>query len=183
MHGGGSMSATLMDLSDDQLLRALHDEHAHALWTYVVGLTRGDRAKAQDVVQETLLRAWRTPSVLDQSHGSARGWLYTVARRIVIDEWRSTRSRPEVITDEVPESVGSRPDALAEQTVDRALVVAAMRTLSPEHRDVILECYFRGSSVAAAATALGIPPGTVKSRTHYALRALRLALDEMGVGQ
>ena len=175
------MSATLVDLSDDQLLRTLHDEHAHALWTYVVRLTGGDRAKAQDVVQETLLRAWRTPSVLDQSQGSPRGWLYTVARRIVIDDWRSSRTRPEVVTDELPEPRRSGElDAIAEHTVDRELVVAALRTLSTEHREVILECYFRGSSVAEAAATLGIPPGTVKSRTHYALRALRLAIDEMG---
>jgi RNA polymerase sigma-70 factor (ECF subfamily) len=174
------MSATLVDLSDEQLLRTLHDEHAHALWTYVVRLTRGDSAKAQDVVQETLLRAWRTPAVLDQSRGSARGWLYTVARRIVIDEWRSTRSRPELVTDLVPEPASAEPDAVAQRTVDRELVVAALRTLSDEHRDVVLECYFRGSSVAEAAAALGIPPGTVKSRTHYALRALRAAINDMG---
>jgi RNA polymerase sigma-70 factor (ECF subfamily) len=107
--------------------------------------------------------------------------LYTVARRIVIDDWRSARIRPEVITDELPEprSTGIT-DVVGDQTVDRELVVAALRTLSPEHRDVILECYFRGSSVAEAAQTLGIPPGTVKSRTHYALRALRLALEEMG---
>lgn len=177
------MSATLVDLSDDELLRTLHDEHAHALWTYVVRLTRGDRAKAQDVVQETLLRAWRTPAVLDQSRGSARGWLYTVARRIVIDDWRASRSRPELITDELPEPPPSESDTIATRTVDRELVVAALRTLSDDHRDVVLECYFRGSSVAEAARSLGIPPGTVKSRTHYALRALRLAIDEMGGGQ
>jgi RNA polymerase sigma-70 factor (ECF subfamily) len=175
------MSATLVDLSDDQLLRTLHDEHAHALWTYVVRLTGGDRAKAQDVVQETLLRAWRTPSVLDQSKGSPRGWLYTVARRIVIDDWRSSRTRPEIITDDLPEPrrVGEL-DTIAQHAVDRDLVVSALRTLSPEHREVIVECYFRGASVAEAAAALSIPPGTVKSRTHYALRALRLAIDEMG---
>ena len=180
MSADGAMSATLVDLSDEQLLRTLHDEHAHALWAYVVRLTRGDQAKAQDVVQETLLRAWRTPSVLDQSRGSARGWLYTVARRIVIDDWRATRSRPEYVTDEVPEPAATEPDAVAQRTVDRDLVVAALKTLSDEHRDVVLECYFRGSSVAEAAEALGIPAGTVKSRTHYALRALRAAIEQMG---
>jgi RNA polymerase sigma-70 factor (ECF subfamily) len=163
--------------SEADLLRALHDEHAHVLWAYVVRLTGGDRARAQDVVQETLLRAWRNPSVLDQSAGSARGWLFTVARRIVIDDWRTARSRSELVTDRVPErSVAD----MTEQMVDRQLVTAALRTLSAEHRDVIMECYFRGSSVAEAAETLGIPPGTVKSRTHYALRALRLALEEMG---
>ena len=166
-----------MGSTDADLLRALHDEHAGPLWSYVVTLTNGDRGKAQDVVQETLLRAWRNPQVLDQSRGSARGWLYTVARRIVIDEWRAAKARPETVTDTLPE----RPAADAtEQLVDRQIVVAALRTLSPEHRDVVLECYFRGSSVAEAAQRLGIAPGTVKSRSHYALRALRLAIDEMG---
>ena len=92
-----------MATSEADLLRALHDEHARALWAYVVNLTNGDRGRAQDVVQETLLRAWRNPQVLDQSRGSARGWLFTVAKRIVIDEWRATRSRPEYVTDDVPE--------------------------------------------------------------------------------
>jgi RNA polymerase sigma-70 factor, ECF subfamily len=162
---------------DGELLRALHDEHAGALWSYVVGLTNGDRAQAQDVVQETMLRAWRNPQILVQTTGSARGWLFTVAKRIVIDEWRTARSRRERVTERLPER--PVPDA-ADRTVDRHIVLAAMRTLSIEHRAVLHECYFRGSSVAEAAAALGIPVGTVKSRSHYALRALRLALDELG---
>jgi RNA polymerase sigma-70 factor, ECF subfamily len=172
--GQGGRAVTSEDAA---LLRTLHDEHAHALWSYVVGLTNGDRMQAQDVVQETLLRAWRNPQVLAQTQGSARGWLYTVAKRIVIDEWRTSRSRREWVTGEVPER--ATPDA-TEQAVDRQLVLAAMQGLSLEHREVLHECYFRGSSVAEAAATLGIPPGTVKSRTHYALRALKLALDEMG---
>ncbi|MDQ2750452.1 MAG: sigma-70 family RNA polymerase sigma factor [Pseudonocardiales bacterium] len=166
-----------MATSEADLLRALHDEHARALWSYVVNLTNGDRGRAQDVVQETMLRAWRNPQVLDQSRGSARGWLFTVAKRIVIDEWRATRSRPEYLTDEVPEQPVSDG---TEQAVDHHVVTAAMRTLSLEHREVLLECYLRGASVAQASKTLGVPPGTIKSRTHYALRALRLALDEMG---
>lgn len=166
-----------MATSEAELLRALHDEHARALWSYVVNLTNGDQGKAQDVVQETLLRAWRNPQVLDQSQGSARGWLFTVAKRIVIDEWRAARSRPEYLTDEVPEQ--SVADA-TDRAVDHQVVTAAMRTLSLEHREVLLECYLHGASVAQAAATLGVPPGTVKSRTHYALRALRLALEEMG---
>jgi RNA polymerase sigma-70 factor (ECF subfamily) len=166
--------------SESELLRALHDEHAGVLWAYVVRLTNGDRGRAQDVVQETMLRAWRNPQVLDQSRGSARGWLFTVARRIVIDEWRTTRHRAEYVTDMLPEV----PVADAtEQVADRELVVAALRTLSEEHREVLVEMYFRGSSVAQAAEALGVPPGTVKSRSHYALRALRLAIEELGGGR
>ncbi|HEY2166890.1 MAG TPA: sigma-70 family RNA polymerase sigma factor [Jatrophihabitantaceae bacterium] len=170
-HGGVVAS------SEAELLRTLHDQHAGALWAYAVNLTNGDRAKAQDVVQETMLRAWRNPQVLDQSGGSARGWLFTVARRIVIDDWRASRSRPEFVFGDMPEpAVADNTD----QTVDRQLVLAALRLLSTEHREVLHECYFRGSSVAEAAKALGIPAGTVKSRTHYALRALRSALEDMG---
>jgi RNA polymerase sigma-70 factor, ECF subfamily len=91
-------------------------------------------------------------------------------------EWWRTR-RPETVTDRLPEQ--SARDA-AEQVVNRHQVAAALRRLSQEHRDVLRECYFRGSSVAQAAEALGIAPGTVKSRTYYALRALRLAMEELG---
>jgi RNA polymerase sigma-70 factor (ECF subfamily) len=160
---------------DGDLLRALHDQHGTALWAYVVGLTNGDRARAQDVVQETMLRAWRNPHVLGQQTGSARGWLFTVAKRIVIDDWRTARSRRERTVEQLPEQ--PVPDQ-TEHIFDRHLVGAAL--LSPEHQAVLLECYFRGSSVAEAAAALGVPPGTVKSRTHYALRALRLAVEELG---
>jgi RNA polymerase sigma-70 factor (ECF subfamily) len=88
-----------------------------------------------------------------------------------------------VVTDDVPEPVAANPDAIAQRVVDRDLVVAALRTLSDEHRAVVLETYFRGSSVAEAAAALGIPPGTVKSRLHYALRALRTTMGEMEGGE
>jgi RNA polymerase sigma-70 factor (ECF subfamily) len=162
---------------DSELLRALHDEHGHALWSYVVGLTNRDRGRAQDVVQETMLRAWRNPAVLERTGGSGRSWLLTVAKHIVVDEWRSASRRPEVVTDHVPEQT---VEDTAQQTVDRQLVLSALGTLSTEHRQVLLECYFRGASVAEAAETLGLAPGTIKSRTHYALHALRRAIDEMG---
>jgi RNA polymerase sigma-70 factor (ECF subfamily) len=162
---------------DDSLLRALHDAHGPALWHFALQLTRGDHARAQDVVQETMLRAWRTPRVLAQTEGSVRGWLFTVARRIVIDEWRAARTRPEQLADVVPER--PLPDVTGAM-LDRSLMLAALRMLSAEHREVLFECYYRGATVAQAAATLGIPPGTVKSRAHYGLRALKLALAELG---
>jgi hypothetical protein len=114
---------------ESELLRALHDEHAHSLLSYVVALTNSDRSRAQDVVQATLLRAWRNPAVLERTGGSGRGWLFTVARRIVIDQWRSASRRPEVLTDHVPEHA---VEGTAQQTVDRQLVRAVLQTLSIE---------------------------------------------------
>jgi RNA polymerase sigma-70 factor (ECF subfamily) len=159
-------------------MRALHDEHARPLWAYALRLTGGDRARAEDVVQESLLRAWRHPEVLEPGRGSARSWLFTTARRIVIDEWRARSVRPEVVTADLPE-VASPDDA--EAAVQGWLVAAALGRLSPEHRQVLVECFYLGHTVAEAADRIGIPPGTVKSRTHYALRALRLVFEEMGV--
>jgi RNA polymerase sigma-70 factor, ECF subfamily len=161
-----------------ELMRVLHDEHAGALWAYSLRLTGGDRERAADVVQEAMLRAWRHPEVLDPSRGSARSWLFTTARRIVIDDWRARSVRPEVVTSEVPDVPG--PDG-TDDAVQSWLVAEALSRLTPEHRAVLLECFYRGCSVAEASARLGIPAGTVKSRTHYALRALRLALEELGV--
>lgn len=167
-----------MTANRTDLLRELHDEHAGQLWAFVVRLTGGDRARAEDVVQETLLRAWQSPDVLEAPERARRAWLFTVARHLVIDEWRSAHSRHEVTWASPPDVVvGDETDAALEAWV----VAEALSRLSGEHRGVIIECYYRGRSVADAAARLGIPEGTVKSRTHYALRAMRLALDEMGV--
>ncbi|WP_432495293.1 sigma-70 family RNA polymerase sigma factor [Kineococcus gypseus] len=165
--------------ADEELVRALHAEHAGALFGYVLSLT-GDRAHAQDVVQETLLRAWRHPAAMDPATGSNRAWLFTVARRLVLDERRSARARRESVRAEVPEEQVLDE---SERVLQQWVVAQALQRLTPEHRAVLRECYFRGRSVAEAARVLGVPAGTVKSRTHYALRSLRLALQEMGVGR
>jgi RNA polymerase sigma-70 factor (ECF subfamily) len=158
-------------------LRALADAHSAAVWRYVVHLT-GDPAGADDVVQETLLRAWRTPAILAQAPESTRGWMFTVARHLVIDEVRSARRRHELVVDEVPERVErDRTDALFETL----LVEEALAGLGIEHRSVIVHAYYGGRSIAEVARELAIPEGTVKSRLHYGLRALRLALQEKGV--
>src|SRR4051812_25226122 len=173
--GGGDRSTA----ADEELLRALWTEHGGPLLAYATRLTGGDRQRAEDIVQETMLRAWRHPEALQADRGSPRPWLCTVARNIAVDAHRSRQARP-------PE-VG--PDALSlvavPDDVDRVLeawiVSDALRALSPEHREVIVETYSRGKSVADAAATLRVPAGTVKSRTYYALRALRLELTERGV--
>jgi RNA polymerase sigma-70 factor (ECF subfamily) len=167
--------------NDIKLIQQLHDEHATVLFQYCLRLTNQDHGLAEDVVQETMLRGWRHLSELDKSQGSVRGWLFTVARNLVIDEWRSRRSRVELVFADVPDAA---PGADQTDWLLQAWVVAeAVTRLSPDHRAVLLECYYRDASVEDAARRLGIPNGTVKSRTHYALRALRLALEEMGMGR
>jgi RNA polymerase sigma-70 factor, ECF subfamily len=168
-------------MSDDEvaLMQQLHDEHASALWRHCLRLTGSDRGRAEDLLQETLLRAWRHRSVLDGPPAAVRSWLLTVSRNLLIDEWRSRRSRSELSVAEVPERVD--PVDRTDQLLQSWVVAEAVTRLSPDHRAVLLECYYGGRSVAEAAERLGIPEGTVKSRTHYALRALRLALEELGV--
>lgn len=159
------------------VLRELHDLHAKALWRYAVHLTR-NASNADDIVQETLLRAWRTPHILEQDPSTARAWLFTVARNLVIDEARSARSRHESVTAEPPEqAIEDRTDEL----FDTLLVAEALDGLSDDHRTVIERAYYGGRNTAELALELGIAEGTVKSRLHYGLRALRLALQERGV--
>ncbi|MEQ6903776.1 sigma-70 family RNA polymerase sigma factor [Nocardioides sp. YIM 152588] len=168
-------------MTDDheQLMRALHDEHGAALWGYCLHLTDRDPVRAQDVCQETLVRAWQHPEVFARTPSAARGWLFTVARNIVIDEWRARKVRPETVMAEPPDARAEQDRV--DQLLDRWVLAEAMATLSEDHRRVLFECYFQGRSVADAAGRLGVPAGTVKSRAHYALRALRLALEELGV--
>ena len=171
---------------DEERLRALYDQYASQLLGYALRQLHGDRQAAEDIVQETLLRAWTHPEALDPERGSARAWLFAVARNLVIDSVRARRSRPhEIGAERLGEDwAGSVPDESAdayELTLDAMQLAEALGTLSEEHRSVLMETYYRGASVAEAAKVLGVPPGTVKSRTYYALRALRSAFAERGL--
>ncbi|MFE9257773.1 sigma-70 family RNA polymerase sigma factor [Streptomyces sp. NPDC006879] len=165
-------------------LAQLQREHGKALHGFLVGLTHGDAQRAEDLVQETLLRAWQHPEALESEHESVRPWLFTVARRLAIDALRARMSRPqEVATDvmEAPVTRLSPADPLA-GSVTALDVRRAVRSLGREHRDVLVQVYFCDRSVAETAQVLGIPAGTVKSRTYYALRELRRGLSGYGHG-
>ena len=175
---GGSGSAAAPDtVADEAYIRALYAEHGGALLRYALHLTGGDKQRAEDLVQETVLRAWRHPAALVDR--PARPWLFAVARNLAVDAYRARQSRPPEVGQGALELVPAADDA------DRALeswaVAEALAALRPDHRRVLIETYYKGCSVAEAAATLGIPAGTVKSRTFYALKALKLALEERGL--
>jgi RNA polymerase sigma-70 factor (ECF subfamily) len=161
----------------EAFLRAVHAEHGRAMLAHAMRLT-GDRGRAEDIVQEALVRAWQNSDTLGRDARPLRPWLFTVISHLAVDQSRRRRARPpEVAIDEGAELTA--PDAL-----DRALeswqLAGHVAALSEEHRAVLIELYYRDRTVQQAATVLGIPAGTVKSRSFYALRALRLALEEHG---
>ncbi len=173
---GGARSSRRIS-SDEELVRELYAEHAGPLLRYAVHLMSGDRQRAEDIVQETLLRAWQHPEAI--AGRPARPWLFAVARNLAIDSYRARKARPHEVG-EAALGAQTVPDD-AERALESWAVADALTALRPEHRRVLLETYYRGKSVAEAAAALGVPAGTVKSRTFYALRALRLALEERGL--
>lgn len=152
-----------------QLLYRLISEHSKALLAYTETLLN-DHHLAEDIVQETLIRAWRHTDQLYSTEGSIRGWLLTVARNLAIDRLRSAACRHESVGAEDRDIV--QPDH-ADLVATTAEAVALLRNLSVEHREVLLYTYMGGRTVKETAHILGVPVGTVKSRQHYALTLLR----------
>jgi RNA polymerase sigma-70 factor, ECF subfamily len=154
----------------DAAIRQLYFRHAKALHGYAERFCT-DRASADDVVQETFIRAWRHLPKLRADDRPVGPWLFRVARNLLIDANRAARSHP-VLLQAPPEDAGG-PDSALDQVLDRDLLSAALQHLSPAQRAVLIEAFYNGGSLAAVARELGIPHGTVRSRMHYALQALR----------
>ncbi|MEW2512783.1 sigma-70 family RNA polymerase sigma factor [Streptomyces sp. NPDC046870] len=153
----------------DELLHTLVSDHAKALLAYAEKLLR-DRHLAEDIVQETLIRAWPHTERLYSTEGSVRGWLLTVTRNLVVDRMRSAAARHETI------GADDRDVPLPDHSGAVLTSVEAadlLRQLSHEHREVLLHTCMYGRTAQETARILGIPAGTVKSRRHYALNTLR----------
>ena len=168
-HGGK------LDGDCDAVIRELYSHHAKALHGYVQKFCP-DRASADDIVQETFIRAWRHLPQLSADDRPVRPWLFRVARNLLIDANRAARARPMTVQEQAAGEVGT--DSGLEEILDRQLVSAALRHLSPAHQTVLVETFYRGGTVATVARELGIPHGTARSRLHYALDALRKQLQE-----
>ena len=176
----GRRRAEITEQLSDELLSALHDAYAGPLFAFALRLCN-DRQRAEEAVQDALLRAWQHPEAVDGSHGSARAWLFTVVRNRLTDGWRHDATRPVATSGDELVNLAAPDDV--ERAVEAWGIGEAVAQLSEPHRVVLYHAYYLGQSVDETAAALHIPPGTVKSRTYYALRALRATLEEMGYVQ
>jgi RNA polymerase sigma-70 factor (ECF subfamily) len=134
---------------------------------------------AEDAVQETFARAWRSRSRFDPTLGSLRTWLFTIERRVIIDiGTRQTKMQTVALDSEEPAAEDHLETAMLGWQMESAL-----QRLDPEHRMIITELYFNGRSGREVAELFAIPEGTVRSRTFYALRMLRILFEEAGWDQ
>ncbi len=163
-------------VADDEAVAALYDEWAAPLFAYACRRC-ASRERAEEIVQDTLVRAWRHPELLGQSREARRAWLYTVVRNAITDAWRRDGARPTIVSSHVDQFVD---DGGLEWAVESWTLRDAVAQLSDDHRRVLHHAFYLGHSVDQTAAALRVAPGTVKSRTYYALRALRVILEEMG---
>ncbi len=162
-----------------EAVRDLYRSYSGELYGFALNAL-GERGVAEEVVQEVFTRAWRHADSYDPSRGSVRTWLYQIARHAIIDTRRRASVRPSL-----PLHEPAHRDVAGGPTIEQAMlgwqVAAALERLTPEHRQMIRMAQFRGMSMREIAEETGLPVGTVKSRTWYALRSLRLVLEEMGL--
>jgi RNA polymerase sigma-70 factor (ECF subfamily) len=163
------------ETASDERIASLEASYARPLFAFLLRLSYGQRDLAEDLLQETMIRAWRNLDSVPTDDDGARGWLFTVARRIAIDAARMRQARPtEVDLQDLDLMSAANPTtdtALAAETLRHAI-----RGLTREQRMILNELYIHGSSTQEAAQRLGMPVGTVKSRTFHALRRLRNAV-------
>jgi RNA polymerase sigma-70 factor, ECF subfamily len=157
----------------DRALAALYADHGGALLRYAMHLTGGDVHGAEDVVQETMLRACQRPgSVVGRP---VRAWLFTVARHRAIDQHRARQARPAEVAGLAELTARAAPDQI-DAAITRWDLAAAMAGLRPRDRMLLTARYLHDDSITKIATDLGVPAGTVKSRLSAARDALRRRL-------
>jgi RNA polymerase sigma-70 factor (ECF subfamily) len=161
-----------------EAMRALYNTYGGELYGFTLNAL-GDRGAAEEIVQEVFLRAWRHCGRYDPGRAAVRTWLYQIARNAIIDSRRRASARPGLLQHE--QSAEAESGETLEQAMLGWQVAAALERLTPEHRQMIRMAQFRGLTMREIAAHTGLPLGTVKSRTWYALRSLRLVLEEMGV--
>lgn len=152
----------------------LYARHKGALMRLAWRLTGQDWQRAEDLAQEAIVRAWEHRHTIRP--GGERAWLAVTARRLAVDGHRRLLARQARET-QYADFTAVQADDPAGRVADAATVSAAMAALSPRRRAVIAQLYYMGRSTGETAAVLGIAPGTVKSRAHYGLAAMRAALE------
>jgi RNA polymerase sigma-70 factor (ECF subfamily) len=159
----------------DEPLVDLYSRYARRV--YGLGLQLlGDGGLAEDLVQETFVRLWRSAPRFDPARASVRTFLFTLARRAAVDLWRRRRAVPLPLE---PESEAAVDDDGFDALLLALDVRAALDQLTPKHREVLELHYDHGLTQQQIAEKLGVPLGTVKTRTFHALRALKGRLEEL----
>lgn len=172
------MTIAVAAASIDELIHT----HGPGLLNYTTRLLNGDRASAEDVLQETWVRAWRHLGQLTEQKGSVRGWLTRVAHNIAMDQHRARRARPtEVCWSDLDTSRAAATDNPAREVEERIIIEKLLEGLSDQHRKTIIEVYFADQTASGAAFALGVPVGTVKSRVFHALRTMRSEAETLAL--
>jgi RNA polymerase sigma-70 factor (ECF subfamily) len=176
--GFAGVSLVMGSSEGDDKAKTWMNQYRRPLVGFVLPIVNGDVQAAEDVVQETMLRAWQhAPRLARDGAGS---WLHTVARNIAISaHHRRRRARPQEMP--LDESVLPGTDDGLDRMFDAWMIANALGKLSPEQQAVIVELFFQRRSVAEVAELLDIPEGTVRSRCFYGLRALRAVLKEQGM--
>jgi RNA polymerase sigma-70 factor (ECF subfamily) len=173
------MLKTLQTSQTEESMRVLYRTYGSELYGFALSCL-GDRGQAEELVQDVFTRVWRHAGSYDPDRASFRTWLYGIARNAIIDLKRRQSVRPALAAHAIDEEQSAVDDSF-ERALLRWEVGSALERLTPEHRQVIRLAHFQGLTLREISELTGIPLGTVKSRTSYALRGLRLALEEMGV--
>lgn len=175
-----TLPGSAADAAAEALVRRWQADHGAMLRAWVGAHAGAGHIDVDEAVAETFVRAWRSADRYDPQRGSERAWLLGIARHVVADRHRTqVRRGLRVVTAEPPET--PQDDSDLNRVVERSFVHDALQTLSDAHRTVLIEAYYQGRTTREIAARLDIPQGTVKSRLHHALRALRAELIDSGV--
>ncbi|MFD4669639.1 sigma-70 family RNA polymerase sigma factor [Lentzea sp. NPDC058450] len=160
-------------------LRDVYATHGPELYRFALRQL-GDGQAAEEAVQEVFLRAWRSAERFDPDVASRRVWLFAIARNVVIDEARARARRDRRVDAAAAQLPGDVSDH-ADSVLDQQLVEQALLRISDAHRVALVETYLRGRSYQEVAAEVGVSQVTLRSRVFFGLKALRLAMEEMGV--